>query len=59
MPYGLISLLASVLLNGLYLFTDEAWWSKVLVAGLLPVSMAYLERRFHHYQKSNCFQTTA
>jgi hypothetical protein len=35
MPYGLIPLVASVILTGLYLFTDAALWSKVLVVGLL------------------------
>jgi hypothetical protein len=40
MPYGLIPLVASVILTGLYLFTDAALWSKVLVVGLLLVSLA-------------------
>ena len=40
MPYGLIPLVASLILTGLYLFTDAALWSKVLVAGLLLVSLA-------------------
>ena len=40
MPYGLIPLAASVILTGLYLFTEAAWWSKALVAGLLLVSLA-------------------
>jgi len=40
MPYGLIPLVASVILTGLYLFTEAAWWSKVLVAGLLLASLA-------------------
>ena len=40
MPYGLIPLAASVILSALYLFTDAAWWSKVLVVGLLIVSLA-------------------
>lgn len=40
MPYGLIPLVASVVLTGLYLFTDAGPWSKVLVVGLLLVSLA-------------------
>jgi len=40
MPYGLIPLVASIILTGLYLFTDAALWSKGLVAGLLLVSLA-------------------
>jgi hypothetical protein len=40
MPYGLIPLVASVILSGLYLFTDATLWSKVLVVGLLLVSLA-------------------
>ena len=40
MPYGLIPLVASVILTGLYMFTDAAWWSKALVAGLFLVSLA-------------------
>ena len=40
MPYGLIPLVASVILTGLYLFTDAALWSKALVVGLLLVSLA-------------------
>jgi hypothetical protein len=39
MPYGLIPLVASVILTGLYLYTEAVWWSKALVVGLL------LERR--------------
>ena len=40
MPYGLIPLVASVILTGVYLYTEAAWWSKVLVVGLLLVSLA-------------------
>ena len=40
MPYGLIPLVASVILTGLYLFTDAALWSKVLIAGLSLLSLA-------------------
>jgi len=40
MPYGLIPLVASVILTGLYLYTEAAWWSKFLVVGLLLVSLA-------------------
>ena len=40
MPYGLIPLGASIILTGLYLFTEAAGWSKVLVVGLLLVSLA-------------------
>ncbi len=40
MLYGLIPLIASVILTGLYLFTDAAWWSKALVLALLIVSLA-------------------
>lgn len=40
MPYGLIPLVASVILVGLYLYTEAAGWSKVLVVGLLLVSLA-------------------
>ena len=40
MPYGLIPLVASVILTGLYLYTEAAWWSKVLVVGLLLLSLA-------------------
>ena len=40
MPYGLIPLVASVILTGLYLYTDAGWWSKALVVGLLLLSLA-------------------
>lgn len=40
MPYGLIPLVASVILTGLYLFTDAVLWSKVLIAGLSLVCLA-------------------
>jgi len=39
MPYGLILLVSSLILCGLYLFTEAAVWSKVLVMGLLLVSL--------------------
>jgi hypothetical protein len=40
MPYGLIPLVAAPILTVLYLYTEAAWWSKVLVVGLLLVSLA-------------------
>jgi hypothetical protein len=40
MPYGLIPLGASVILTGLYLFTEAAWWSKAQVVAVLLVSLA-------------------
>ena len=40
MPYGLIPLVASVVLTGLYLFTDAVSWSNVVVVGLLMISLA-------------------
>jgi len=45
MPYGLIPLVASVILTGSYLYTDAGWWSKALwskalVVGLLLLSLA-------------------
>lgn len=40
MPYGLIPLGASIILTGLYLFTEATGWSKILVVGLLLVSLA-------------------
>ena len=40
MPYGLIPLVASVILTVLYLYTEAAGWSKVLVVSLLLVSLA-------------------
>ena len=40
MPYGLMPLVASVILTGLYLFTEAAWWSKALGVGVLLVSLA-------------------
>ena len=40
MPYGLIPLVASVILTGLYLFTEASWRSKILVVGLFMVSLA-------------------
>jgi hypothetical protein len=39
MPYGLIPLVASIILTGLYFYTEAALWSKVLIAGLLLVSL--------------------
>lgn len=40
MPYGLIPLLAAPLLTVLYLGPEAAGWSKVLVVGLLLLSLA-------------------
>ena len=40
MPYGLMPLGASIILTGPYLFTEAAWSSKILVVGLLLVSLA-------------------
>lgn len=40
MPYGLIPLVASVILTGIYLYTEASWWSKILVVGLLLLSLA-------------------
>ncbi|SPE59726.1 membrane hypothetical protein [Verrucomicrobia bacterium] len=40
MFYGLIPLVASPILTGLYLYTEASWWSKVLVVILLLVSLA-------------------
>lgn len=40
MGYGLIPLIASIALTGVYVFVTEAsLWSKALVAGLLVVSL--------------------
>ena len=39
-PYGLIPLVASFLLTGLYLHAEASWWSKILVVGLLLLSLA-------------------
>jgi hypothetical protein len=42
MPYGLILLVASIALTGVYVFaTDAAYWSKALVVALLLVSFAW------------------
>jgi hypothetical protein len=42
MPYGLIALIASIALTGVYVLVTEApVWSKVLVAGLLGVSLVW------------------
>jgi hypothetical protein len=42
MPYGLIPLIASIALTGVYVFVAEAsFWSKALVAGLLGVSLVW------------------
>ena len=42
MGYGLIPLLASIALTGVYVFVTEAsLWSKALVAGLLAVSLVW------------------
>lgn len=41
-PYGLIMLVASIGLSGKYLFVSESSrWSKILVAGLLLVSLGW------------------
>ena len=40
MPYGLILFAASIILSGLYLFTDAALWSKILVGGICLLSLA-------------------
>lgn len=40
MPYGLIPLVASVILTGLFLYTEAGLWSKVLVVGLSLLSLA-------------------
>ena len=42
MPYGVIVLVASITLTGLYIFlTDASYWSKALVVALLLVSFAW------------------
>ncbi len=42
MPYGLIVLVASIALTGVYVFVTEAsYWSKALVMGLLLVSFVW------------------
>ena len=42
MAYGLIVLVASIALTGVYVFVTEAsFWSKGLVAGLLVVSLLW------------------
>jgi hypothetical protein len=42
MGYGLIPLIASIALAGVYVFVTEAsLWSKALVAGLLGVSLVW------------------
>jgi hypothetical protein len=42
MPYGLIVLVASVALTGVYVFaTDAFFWSKSLMAGLLLLSFMW------------------
>lgn len=42
MPYGLIVMVASIALTGVYVFaTDAAYWSKALVVALLLVSFAW------------------
>ena len=42
MPYGLIALIASVALTGVYVVVSEApVWSKALVAGLFGVSLVW------------------
>jgi len=42
MPYGLIALVVSIALAGVYVFvTDTAYWSKALVAGLFVVSVLW------------------
>ena len=42
MPYGLIVLVASVALTGVYVFATEAsFWSKSLMAGLLLLSFMW------------------
>jgi hypothetical protein len=40
MPYGLIALVAVVSLGAVYIcITDASWWSKVLVAALVFLSV--------------------
>ena len=42
MPYGVIVLVASITLTGLYIFlTDASYWSKALVVALLLASFAW------------------
>ena len=42
MPYGLIVMVASIALAGVYVFaSEESFWSKALVAGLLLVSFVW------------------
>ena len=42
MAYGLIPLIASIALTGVYIFVTEAsFWAKGLVAGLLVVSLVW------------------
>ena len=42
MPYGLIVMVASIALAAVYVFaSEESFWSKALVAGLLLVSFVW------------------
>ena len=42
MPYGVIALIASLALTIVYVFaTEESFWSKAVVAGLLAVSLVW------------------
>ena len=42
MPYGLIPLIVSITLTGVYvLMTEASFWSKGLVAGVLGVSLVW------------------
>ena len=41
-PYGLVVLIASIILSGRFLFIKEAsWWPKAVVIGLLAISLEW------------------
>lgn len=47
MPYGLIVLVASIALTGVFVFlTDAAYWWKALVVGLLVLSFLWRHGMF-------------
>jgi membrane protein implicated in regulation of membrane protease activity len=41
MPYGLIALIAAILLTAKYVTTQASTWSKVVVVGLVAVSLLW------------------
>jgi hypothetical protein len=55
MPYGLIVLVASLALTGVYVFVaDVSRWSKALFAGLLLVSLVWRYGMFLQVAISVC-----